>query len=280
VHTERLQEVPGMRRIYFASALLLFLLVSLRLQVNAAQSEQVQVGLPQVRVAEPPSPGATVEALEQRGDELRSGKFYLDALDYYRAALKKDPNNARILNKGGIAFLQMHRFDEAQKEFERSIKKDRAYANAYNNLGVIYYHNRKYSKAISLYAKAIKLNQDSASYYSNMGTAYFAKKQFDEAMAAYSQAMKIDPDVFERTSRTGVAGYITSPEDRARWDYVLAKLWAKAGDNDRCLQALRRAMEDGYKNIDEVYKDDEFAGLRKDPRFVELMASRPPGIPE
>jgi tetratricopeptide (TPR) repeat protein len=277
---ERLQEVAGMRRIYFAGALLLFLLAGFRLQVHAAQSEQVQVGLPQVRVAEPPDSAATADALERRGDELRGGKFYLDAVDYYRAALKKDPNNARVFNKMGIAYLQLHRYEEAQKEFERSIKKDRGYANAYNNLGVIYYHNKKYSKAISLYAKAINLNHDSASFYSNMGTAYFAKKEFEEAMAAYGQAMKIDPNVFESTSRTGVAGYISSPEDRARWDYVLAKLWAKAGDNDRCLEALRRAMEDGYKNIDEVYKDEEFAGLRKDPRFAELMASRPPGIPE
>ena len=118
-----------MRRIYFASVML-FLLVGLRFQANAAQSEQVQVGLPQMRVAEPPTPGATVEALEHRGDELRSGKFFLDAVDYYHAALKKDPNNAHILNKSGIAFLQMHRYEDAQKEFERSIKKDKTYADA------------------------------------------------------------------------------------------------------------------------------------------------------
>lgn len=269
-----------MGRIYFAGALLLFLLSGLSLQAEPAQSEQLQVGLPQMRIAEPPDIASTVEALEQRGDDLRGGKFYLDAIDYYRAALKKDQSNARILNKVGIALLQMHRFDEAKKEFDRSIKKDRRYANAYNNLGVIYYHDKKYSKAIDLYQKAIKLNTDSASFYSNMGTAYFAKKQFENAMTAYGQALQIDPEVFDRVSKNGVAGYISSPDDRARWDYALAKLFAKTGNTDRCLEALRRAMEDGYKNINEVYKDSEFAGLRKDPRFTELMASRPPGIPE
>jgi tetratricopeptide (TPR) repeat protein len=269
-----------MRRIFFAGALLLFLLCGLHLQAAAAQSDQVQVGLPQVRVADPPDTAATVQALENRGDDLRGGKFYLDAIDYYRAALKKDPDNARLINKVGISMLQMHRFGDARKEFQHSIKKDKKYANAYNNLGVIFYHDKKYGKAIGQYQKAIKLNSSSASFYSNLGTAYFAKKQYDDATAAYSEAMKIDPDVFDNVSRTGVAGYISSPEDRARWDYVLAKLWAKAGDTDRCLEALRRAMEDGYKGIDEVYKDEEFAGMRKDPRFTELMASRPLGIPE
>jgi tetratricopeptide (TPR) repeat protein len=269
-----------MRSLSIGVTLLLLLFCGLELQAKGPQSDQVQVGLPQMRVAEPPDTLATADALETRGDELRASKFYLDALDFYRAALKKDPNNSRVYNKAGIAELQMRRFDDAKKDFERSIKKDRSYSNAYNNLGVIYYHDKKYSKAIGLYEKAIKISQDSASFYSNLGTAYFAKKEFEDAMKAYSQAVELDPDVFDRVSKNGVAGHIASPDDRAHWDYVLAKLWAKAGNNDRCLEALRRAMEDGYKQIDEVYKDQEFAGLRKDPRFSALMASRPPGIPE
>ena len=32
--------------------------------------------------------------------------------------------------------------------------------------------------------------------------------------------------------------------------------------------------------IDDVYKDADFEGLRKDTRFAQLMASRPPAIPE
>jgi hypothetical protein len=39
-------------------------------------------------------------------------------------------------------------------------------------------------------------------------------------------------------------------------------------------------MEDGYKEIDSVYKDQEFAVLRKDPRFAELMSSKPAAIPQ
>src|SRR6201988_3904755 len=103
-----------MRRIYVFGTLALFLLCGLRLRAEVSQSEQVQVGLPQMRVAEAPDKASSTEALEQRGDELRASKYYLDAVDFYRAALKKDSNNARLYNKAGIAELQMHHFDEAK----------------------------------------------------------------------------------------------------------------------------------------------------------------------
>jgi uncharacterized protein YehS (DUF1456 family) len=71
----------------------------------------------------------------------------------------------------------------------------------------------------------------------------------------------------------------TSPEDRAAFSFMVAKMYARAGDVDRTIEYLRKAMENGYKNINDVYKDQEFATLRTDKRFEELMAERPQPIP-
>lgn len=247
---------------------------------QAHSSEQVEVSPPPVRRAEPPSADAEPSELEARGDALRAEKSYLDALDYYRAALGKQANSPKLYNKIGINELQMARFGEARKDFERAMKLDRQFADAYNNLGVIFYLQKKYGAAIKRYEDAIKLRQDSASYYSNLGAAYFSKKEYVKASLAYNQALQLDPDIFERTSHTGVLAQMSSPGDRAHFYYVLARLYAKSGVTDRSLQYLRRAMEEGYKGIEDVYKDNEFAGLRKDPRFAELMATRPVAISE
>jgi len=260
--------------------LLLAILARPNLPAQVAPSEQVQVAPQVMRRAEPPAANATAEALEERGDQLRAVKAYLDALDYYRAALAKKPNTAEIYNKAGICELQLRRFRQASKDFEASIRNSSQNADYYNNLGAAYHLEKKYGKAIKQYEKAIKLRQDAASYYSNLGSAYFSKRAFEKAAAAYSQAVQLDPDVFERTSRTGITAQTSSPEDRARFDYVVAKLFAKAGDRDRSLQYLRKAVEEGYKGINDVYKDAEFAELRKDHRFTELMAARPLAIPE
>lgn len=262
--------------------LLCLLTVSLAAVCLHAQSasEQVQVGPPPMRHAEAPQTSSSSEDLEKQGDDFRFEKAYLDALDYYHAAIEKTPNRPQLYNKAGICELQLRRYPQAKKNFEQAIKKDKLYADAYNNLGVIYYMDKNYGKAIKLYKKALQIRQDSASYYSNLGAAYFSKKQFENANQSYEQALQIDPDIFERTSHSGVTAQMPSPEDRAHFDYVLAKLYARVGNTDRSLQCLRRAMEEGYKGIEEVYKDNEFAGLRKDPRFTELMAARPPAIPE
>jgi tetratricopeptide (TPR) repeat protein len=265
------------RRCLFALLILFLALPGLHAQ---SKPELVQVIPPPMRRSEPPSPDSSSEELERRGDQLRSEKAYLDALDYYTAAQKKTPKDSQLLNKRGITELLLLRYKDAKKNFERAVHFDRGLADAHNNLGVIYYLQKKYRDAIKEYEKALKIQPDSASYYSNLGAAYFSKKELEKATVAYSEAVRLDPLVFERTSHTGIAAQMASPEDRAHFEYVLAKLFAKEGDSERSLQYLKRAMEEGYKGIDDVYKDPEFERLRSDARFTQLMAARPPAIPE
>jgi cytochrome c-type biogenesis protein CcmH/NrfG len=247
---------------------------------QVAHSEQVQVMPPQMRTTDPPSKDATVADLEDRADQLRMRKLFLDALDYYRAALAKSPNSSRLLNKIGITELMMQRYREARKSFEKSIKADRQFADAYNNLGVVYYEDKRYAAAVKEYRRAIAIDGNSASFFSNLGAALFSKKEFEPAVTAYQHALEIDPDVFARTSRGGVQAQLPSPDDRAHYDYTVAKLYAKMGFSDRSLEYLRKAMEEGYKDFKNVYKDEEFTQLRKDKRFTELVAAKTPVLPE
>ena len=247
----------------------------------------------------PPPPSASAAQLEIQADKLRAEKSYADAIDYYRAAIKKAAAPG-LWNKLGITELQTGRHKDAIKSFDHAIKLDPKLGEAYNNRGAVYYITgaqqqaeaeragksvpggalKNYRKAVSEYQKALAIREDNASYHSNLGTAYFALREFPAAINEYVRAMQIDPGVFERRSQSGIAAHMSSPEDRAYYSFVLARIYAKAGDLDRSLEYLRKAMEDGYKEIDSVYKDQEFAMLRKDPRFAELMSSKPAVIPQ
>ena len=263
------------------SAVTLFTPLRLQAQVQVTAQNNLQVDSPALRQAEPPWINATAAELEKQGDELRSKKAELDALDYYRAALRKTKaaDQAVLLNKVGIVEMNLHHYGESQKSFERSIKANKKLPESNNNLGVIHYLNKDYAGAIRHYRRAIVLDPGSASFYNNLGAAFFEDKDFKRASAAYHTALELDPDLFERTSQTGVAFHLTSPQDRAHYFYVIAQMYAKLGQADRALLYLRKSLEDGYRDINQVYKDEEFALVRKTPEFTSLMTtSRPVSI--
>jgi len=219
----------------------------------------------------------TPQELEHQGDLLRSQKRYLDAIDYYRAAIDKQPT-ALLWNKKGIALLFIQHNKEAQKCFDQALRVDKNSAEALNNLGFVAQMEKRYGKAIKYYQKALDIRPQSPTFHYNMGAAYFAKHEFEKAVQEYQTAFKIDPDIFIRVSKTGVMAQTSSPEDRAAFSFMVAKMYAQAGDLDHSLEYLRKAMEEGYKNIDKVYTDSEFASLRTDKRFTDLMAQKPQAI--
>jgi tetratricopeptide (TPR) repeat protein len=266
------------RRILLVSSLFILAVSAFaQLQMPGAQS-QIQEVKPVTPVPQVSLTDSSPEALDARGDVLRQEKNYLDAIDYYEAALKKK-SDAVIYNKIGMTYLSMGNLDKAQSSIEKSIKMDKKYAEAINNLGVTFYLKKKYRQAEKNYKKALAI-RDAASFHSNLGTVYVEQKQYEKGMTEYAKAYQMDPDVFERSSRTGVSARMQSPEDRARFFYLLAKIYAGSGDLDKSLLYLKKSLEDGFPEIDKVYKDSEFASLRKDQRFTELMSQRPNAIPQ
>ncbi len=245
--------------------------------VDSGQVQEVQP----INSAQPAVPLTSTDpvALEERGDHLRESKDFLQAIDYYSAALKLKPS-AVVHNKIGMSYLQLRRWDKASDAIKRAIRMDKKYAEAYNNLGAVYHMKAKYNNAIKNYKKAIELNDSSASFHNNLGTSYIEKKDFANGIKEYQLAYQLDPAVFERSSRTGMTARPESPEDRARYSYFLARVFAQNGNADKALLYLRKAIEDGYPEIKNVYKDSEFAGLRKDERFTELMATQMNVIPQ
>ncbi len=218
----------------------------------------------------------TVAELETKGDILRVRKDYAGAIQHYRAALKKDRNNAQLYNKIGIAELQRGEYSAAASDFEKAIKRNRNYAEAYNNVGSVAYVQKNYGKAIRYFKKALALTETNASFHNNLGAAWFAQNQIDRAIVEYSRALELDPEILLRSEQGGVSAQIR-PEERARYMYLLAKLYAKRGDADRVLECLKKAQEEGYPKLGDVYKDQEFATMWQDARLNQLV---PPPTPK
>ena len=219
--------------------------------------------------AEAPKPPLSVET---RGDILMARKMYREAIDVFREDKSKDPV---ISNKIGIAYHQMQQLDNARKYYEQAIRLKSDYAEAINNLGTVYYARRSFGRSIRYYQRALKYAPKSASIYSNLGTAYFARKKYKEAMETYQTALKLDPNVFENHGSYGVLLEERSVEERAKFHFHLAKLYAQAGRNELALQYLRKALEEGFKEKKKIEEDPDFQAMRDLPEFKELLALEP-----
>lgn len=208
---------------------------------------------------------------ELRADILMARKQYSDAVPIYQKLLEQEPKNAVMLNKLGIAYHQQFMLDQAKRCYERAVKADKNYANAYNNIGTVYYQRRKYGKAIKAYKKALEVQPGMAAVYSNLGYAHFAQKHYDEAMAAFHHALELDPVVFERSAHSGSLLQDRSVEDRGLFYYFLAKSFAAMGNAGQCAQYLRKARDEGYKDLAAVLTDPAFASVIQDPKVQEVL---------
>jgi tetratricopeptide (TPR) repeat protein len=261
-----------MARLPSSRTLVLVLALWAPLCLLAAQDQQ-----PAAKPVVPDS-NASSQDLEEQGDLLRGQKRYLDSLDFYNAAMAKQPT-ATLWNKEGMSYLMLQRYEEASKCFDRAIKANRKDPDGYNNRGFMEFRwKQNYGKALKYYRKALALRPDDAVLHYNMGSAYFAQKDVVHSAQEYRAAYNLDPNIFERVSKIGVMAQSGSPENRAAFSFMVAKMFAQAGDVDRSLEYLRKAMEEGYKDIKKVYTESEFAALREDKRFSELMAQKPQPI--
>ena len=243
-------------------------MVSRPLAIALAAGLSSEFAFAQVAAEAPKTP----LSLETRGDIFMARKMYREAIDVFREDKSK---NAVIANKIGIAYHQMQQLENARKSYEQAVHLKPDYPEAINNLGTVYYARKSYGRAVRYYQRALKYAPNSASIYSNLGTAYFARKKYKEAMETYQIALKLDPNVFENHGSYGVLLEERSVEERAKFHFHLAKLYAQAGRNELALQYLRKALEEGFKDKKKMEEDADFQAMRDLPEFKELLALEP-----
>jgi len=250
-----------------------------------ASTPPVAPHLPQ---AQPPSPAQSSVIVvkpdltdEQMADLYMARKDYVEASRLYKRLADQNPQNPVYLNKLGISLHQQTALGPALKCYERAVKVDPSYADAQNNIGTIWYQRKKYGKAIKAYQKAIAIRGDMAVLYSNLAYAYFGDKKYEQAIVSFRQALAMDPDLFSHnSSRTGSVLQDRSVGDRGRFYFLLAKSFAEAGNVERCLVYLRKAKDEGYKDLAAIKTDPSFAAVVKDPAIQEVLSPKPTDNPQ
>jgi len=253
----------------FKASRWIFSLPLLALSLGASQAQPTQATSPNSPPASA-APSAAPPTPEQLGDSLVGHQRYQAAIAAYSSSPQM---TADIWNKMGIAYQMLFNPKDATRCYKESLKLDPSNSQVWNNLGTIYASLKQYGQADRMYRKAIKLDPKSAVVLKNYGTNLLAEHKYNKGWEVYQQALAIDPQVF--SDHTGPA--VQNPsnlQERGAMNYYMAAGCARAGYTDCALQYLRLALDEGFTTRKKVQADVQFAILRDNPAFKQLLAEQ------
>ncbi len=112
------------------------------------------------------------------------------------AAIADDSaQKAKELFSRGVEASDAQKYEEAIKYFEAVLKINPDYAETYNNLGVAYVKLGRHTVAMEAYKKAIRIDPDYAEAHYNMGVAYVISGNREAALAEYEIITGLDSDL-------------------------------------------------------------------------------------
>jgi TolB-like protein/tetratricopeptide (TPR) repeat protein/DNA-binding winged helix-turn-helix (wHTH) protein len=219
-----------------------------------------------------------------------------EAAAAYRRVVQLTPANYLAFNNLGAALEMQGDFQGAASAFERSLALEPT-RSAYSNLGTNYYFLGRYADAAGMYTHATQLAPEDHRVWGNLADALWQipgsrpQAQQDYRHAADLAQRGLEVNSQDAVSWMQLAYYharagdadragryteraLTLGADDANVQYYAALVALQRGDNPAALDALTRAVSEGYPP-QLVGAAPDFASLRGDVRFKRLIT--PPG---
>jgi len=122
--------------------------------------------------------------------KLEIGK-YEEAEKKFQKFREKVAEFPPVYNKMAVRFIYCDQFEEARKFLTQALDIDEKFAPAITNLGSIEKKEGNLDKAQSLYEKAIKINEEYGPAYNNLGVIYREKGDFRKSVKNLKKARKL-----------------------------------------------------------------------------------------
>lgn len=141
------------------------------------------------------------QSLIDQGKELYKNDQDEQAVDAFKQAITRDPNNAEGHLRLGMSYAALDKKPEAEDEYKKAIElfkkktqSDQKDADAYFYLGEAHTFLHQDEEAARAYRQATKLKGDDEEAFYQLGMAETRLAHYPEATTAFEKALEIDPD--------------------------------------------------------------------------------------
>lgn len=205
---------------------------------------------------------------EDIGDSLLVRQRYQEAIEQYR---KASGNSSDLWDKMGIAYQMLSDVKDATRCYKQSLRLNPTNQLALNNIATVYELQGQFSKAESMYRRALELDPTSAKITMNLGTVLMIESRYSQGSDFYKRALALDPNVFDQPDGPVFQSGVPLRQ-RGAMNYYKAQHCAQAGQTDRAVHYLQKAVSEGFTTSDQIARDSNFALLRGNPAFERLIA--------
>ena len=126
------------------------------------------------------------------------------AENYYKEALKLNPDHFETNYYLAGLFAQTKNFSPAKLLFEKAIKIKPDFVEAHYNLGIILYELGEYQLAVNSYENAIKIQPNHLKTYINLSTLLKQLNENQKAINYFEKAIQIKPNFVEAYYNLGL----------------------------------------------------------------------------
>jgi tetratricopeptide (TPR) repeat protein/peroxiredoxin len=151
------------------------------------------------------------------------------AMEFYRTAIRLDPEYGQALTGLGALLLMEKRVEEAESLFEQALRIDPNHATALINLATIDQSRGDNASALKRLQQVITRNPGYAQAQLNIGSLLASMKRHDEAIQHLSKAVELDPTMLAAHINLAVA-------------YTQTEQWERAENHYRRVQQLSPRM--------------------------------------
>mmetsp|Transcript_88247 Transcript_88247/g.248423 ORF Transcript_88247/g.248423 Transcript_88247/m.248423 type:complete len:950 (-) Transcript_88247:100-2949(-) len=152
----------------------------------------------------------SADAMHNLGEICRAQGLFETAVQWYRAALRFNPNCETTHSNLCVALISLGLQVKPQdpkgaiKCYQEALVHSPTSASAYYNLGVSYAELRKHTKALVNYNLAVHFNPRCAEAYNNMGVIYKEQDNIEKALKCYHAALQCNPRFAQTLNNLGV----------------------------------------------------------------------------
>jgi len=182
-----------------------------------------------------------------------------EAVQEMKRALDLEPTSLVMNTFLGATLYFAGRYDDAIEQGRKTIQMDSNFAVAHWHLGLAYEQKGMFDDSIAELQKAISLSGSSPLMIAALGHAYAKAGKRNEANRILDELQKLS-----------AVRYVSS--------YELAAIYVALDEREQAFQRLERAYNERSFHLINVNVRPEFAPLRPDPRFLDLM--RRIGLPQ